>query len=63
MPAVLALGLAITPAGATEATGAGSTFVYPILSRWAAEYQSKTGNKIYYQSIGSGGGIAQIRLD
>jgi phosphate transport system substrate-binding protein len=44
MPAVLALGLAITPAAATEATGAGSTFVYPILSRWAAEYQSKTGN-------------------
>ena len=37
------------------------TFVYPILSKWSAAYAKKTGNKINYQSIGSGGGIAQIK--
>jgi phosphate transport system substrate-binding protein len=48
-------------ARAAEATGAGSTFVYPILSKWAAVYAAKTGDTIKYQSIGSGGGIAQIK--
>jgi phosphate transport system substrate-binding protein len=42
-------------------TGAGSTFVYPILSRWAADYKKLGGDEINYQSIGSGGGIAQIK--
>lgn len=42
-------------------TGAGSTFVYPVLSRWAADYKNLTGTEINYQSIGSGGGIAQIK--
>ena len=46
---------------AAEITGAGSTFVYPILSKWSAEYNAKTGVKVNYQSIGSGGGIAQIK--
>jgi phosphate transport system substrate-binding protein len=46
---------------AADITGAGSTFVYPILSKWSADYSAKTGNKINYQSIGSGGGIAQIK--
>jgi phosphate transport system substrate-binding protein len=46
---------------ASDITGAGSTFVYPILSKWSATYNAKTGNKINYQSIGSGGGIAQIK--
>lgn len=46
---------------AADITGAGSTFVYPILSKWSATYNTKTGNKINYQSIGSGGGIAQIK--
>ena len=48
-------------AQAAEATGAGSTFVYPILSKWAEGYRQKTDLKINYQSIGSGGGIAQIK--
>lgn len=48
-------------AQATDITGAGSTFVYPILSKWSADYSEKTSNKINYQSIGSGGGIAQIK--
>ena len=47
-------------AQATEVTGAGSSFVYPVLSKWSAAYSEKTGNKVNYQSIGSGGGIAQI---
>lgn len=46
---------------AAEITGAGSTFVYPILSKWSASYNAKKGTKINYQSIGSGGGIAQIK--
>jgi phosphate transport system substrate-binding protein len=46
---------------AAEITGAGSTFVYPLLSRWSADYSTATGTKINYQSIGSGGGIAQIK--
>jgi phosphate transport system substrate-binding protein len=42
-------------------TGAGSTFVYPVLSRWAADFKKAGGDEINYQSIGSGGGIAQIK--
>ena len=44
-----------------EITGAGATFIYPLLSKWSAQYSQATGNKINYQSIGSGGGIAQIK--
>ncbi|MEO6263386.1 MAG: phosphate ABC transporter substrate-binding protein PstS, partial [Luteimonas sp.] len=46
---------------AAEITGAGATFIYPLLSKWSADYNKATGNKINYQSIGSGGGIAQIK--
>jgi len=46
---------------AADITGAGATFIYPILSKWSDTYNNKTGNKINYQSIGSGGGIAQIK--
>ncbi len=46
---------------ATEVTGAGSSFVYPVLSKWSVAFHSKTANQINYQSIGSGGGIAQIK--
>jgi phosphate transport system substrate-binding protein len=43
-----------------DLTGAGATFPYPIYSKWFAEYAAKTGVKINYQSIGSGGGIRQL---
>ena len=46
---------------ATEMTGAGSSFIYPVLSKWAEAYKAKTGNSLNYQSIGSGGGIKQIK--
>ena len=41
-------------------TGAGSTAIYPVLSKWAESYKKETGTEINYQSIGSGGGIKQI---
>lgn len=49
------------PAMATDVTGAGSSFVYPVISKWSASYAEKTGHRVNYQSIGSGGGIAQIK--
>jgi phosphate transport system substrate-binding protein len=47
-------------APAAEVTGAGASFPAPIYAKWADAYQKATGNKINYQSIGSGGGIKQI---
>jgi len=44
-----------------ELTGAGSTFVYPVLSAWAADYKNQGRALVNYQSIGSGGGIAQVK--
>ncbi|TCV90826.1 phosphate ABC transporter substrate-binding protein PstS [Sulfurirhabdus autotrophica] len=41
-------------------TGAGATFPYPVYAKWAEAYKAKTGVKMNYQSIGSGGGIKQI---
>ncbi|WP_417691852.1 phosphate ABC transporter substrate-binding protein PstS [Pseudomonas sp.] len=46
---------------ATDVTGAGSSFVYPVLSKWSQDYSKNSKNRINYQSIGSGGGIAQIK--
>ena len=48
-------------AGAAQITGAGSTFFFPLVSRWSADYNAATGRQVNYQSIGSGGGIAQIK--
>ena len=53
--------LAVTGSANATITGAGSTFVYPVLSRWAADFKKAGGDEINYQSIGSGGGIAQIK--
>jgi len=47
-------------ARAAEINGAGATFPYPIYAKWAEAYAAKTGLKVNYQSIGSGGGIKQI---
>jgi len=46
---------------AAEITGAGASFPYPIYSKWAEAYKEKTGVALNYQSIGSGGGIKQIK--
>jgi phosphate transport system substrate-binding protein len=53
--------LGAASAQAADITGAGATFIYPILSKWSDSYHNATGNKVNYQSIGSGGGIAQIK--
>jgi len=46
---------------AADLTGAGATFPYPIYSKWAEAYKAATGIGLNYQSIGSGGGIKQIK--
>ncbi len=61
----MALGVAVataaTSAFAADISGAGATFPYPIYAKWAEAYKAKTGIGLNYQSIGSGGGIAQIK--
>jgi phosphate transport system substrate-binding protein len=47
--------------GVKVINGAGATFPYPIYAQWAHKYEKTTGTKLNYQSIGSGGGIAQIK--
>ncbi len=56
-----ALGLSLSAAAATEISGAGATFPYPIYAKWADAYKTLTGIGLNYQSIGSGGGIKQIK--
>src|SRR5512146_809500 len=46
---------------ATDITGAGATFPYPVYAKWAEAYKAQTGAGMNYQSIGSGGGIKQIQ--
>ena len=48
-------------ASAADVTGAGASFVYPLMSKWSADYAKASSKKVNYQSIGSGGGIAQIK--
>jgi phosphate transport system substrate-binding protein len=48
-------------AEAADISGAGATFPYPIYAKWAEAYKAKTGIGLNYQSIGSGGGIKQIK--
>jgi len=45
---------------ATDITGAGATFPYPVYAKWAEAYKAQSGTSMNYQSIGSGGGIKQI---
>jgi phosphate transport system substrate-binding protein len=61
--AAFAAGIALagTVASAADVTGAGASFIYPVMTQWSADYAAATGKQINYQSIGSGGGIAQIK--
>src|SRR5258708_27761935 len=55
-------GLAFASAAfAADITGAGASFPFPIYAKWAAVYKGVSGTGLNYQSIGSGGGIAQIK--
>jgi len=58
---LMSLLLLTSVASAADLTGAGATFPYPIYSKWAEAYKSSTGIGLNYQSIGSGGGIRQIK--
>lgn len=59
---VAALAAATTQsAAAADVTGAGASFVFPVMSKWSADYAKAGKDKINYQSIGSAGGIAQIK--
>jgi phosphate transport system substrate-binding protein len=60
LAAAMSLAFAM-PAMAQQITGAGSTFVYPVLSSWSGAYSKVKPIQVNYQSIGSGGGIAQIK--
>lgn len=53
--------LCVPAAHATDINGSGSTFVHPIMLKWAASYNAKTDVKVSYQAIGSGGGIQQVK--
>jgi len=57
----LAMGGMLTAVQAQNVTGAGASFPAPLYARWAADYNKATGNRINYQSVGSGAGIRQIR--
>ncbi len=60
--AVTALGAVVsTTAFAADITGAGASFPYPIYAKWAEAYKAATGVGLNYQSIGSSGGVRQIR--
>jgi phosphate transport system substrate-binding protein len=59
--ATAVLALSSAAANAIDISGAGATFPYPIYAKWADAYKKETGNGLNYQSIGSGGGIKQIK--
>src|SRR3954469_8732666 len=51
----------VLPLHAADIVGAGATFPAPVYAKWAEAYQKATNNRMNYQSIGSSGGIRQIR--
>jgi phosphate transport system substrate-binding protein len=53
--------LAMGSALAADFTGAGASFPFPVYSKWGEAYKAATGNAMNYQSIGSSGGIKQIK--
>jgi phosphate transport system substrate-binding protein len=56
----VAAGSVMMASQAADLTGAGASFPYPVYANWAALYYKATGNRVNYQSIGSGGGQQQI---
>ena len=60
--AILMLALVnLCQAESVSLNGAGASFPYPVYSQWAHKYNELSGVKLNYQSIGSGGGIAQTK--
>ncbi len=64
-PKIVLAGLALAGglAAAADISGAGATFPYPIYAKWADAYKKASGVGLNYQSIGSGGGIKQIKAN
>jgi phosphate transport system substrate-binding protein len=58
--AALVLSATAFASQATDITGAGASFPFPIYAKWAADYKAASGKAVNYQSIGSGGGVQQI---
>ncbi len=61
LSAALALGALSFASQAADITGAGATFPYPIFAKWAEVYKKNENVGLNYQSIGSSGGLRQIR--
>ena len=59
--AAVAMTVVAATAMAADITGAGATFPFPVYAKWAEAYKAATGTGMNYQSIGSSGGIRQIR--
>ena len=59
--ASLLAGAPMASAGASDVSGAGATFPYPIYAKWAEAYKKETGITVSYQPVGSGAGIQQIQ--
>jgi phosphate transport system substrate-binding protein len=59
--AAIAAAMSAAPVAAADISGAGATFPYPIYAKWADAYKKETNVGLNYQSIGSGGGIKQIK--
>jgi phosphate transport system substrate-binding protein len=59
--AAASVAMTASVAFAVDISGAGATFPYPIYSKWADMYKKETGSSLNYQSIGSGGGIKQVK--
>jgi phosphate transport system substrate-binding protein len=58
---LVAVAVTMSSAMAADITGAGSSFAYPIYSKWAEAYKKATNTGLNYQSVGSGAGIKQIK--
>ena len=61
MVVLVAATLVLPAAQAADVSGAGATFPYPVYAKWADAYRKETGVGVNYQSIGSGGGIKQVK--
>ena len=55
------MALASVAVQAQNVTGAGASFVFPVMSKWSSQYAAANLGRVNYQSIGSGGGIAQAK--
>ncbi len=61
LPIALTVMLVATQSFAAETTGAGSTFVSPVMTKWIDTYKAKTGNTVSYQAVGSSIGVGLIK--